>query len=62
MKEIVERKEHFYKRGKTMSKGICPKCDKIVIENLEEYRKKYPKEKLIQCPYCLKFMEIENEF
>jgi len=45
-----------------MSKGICPKCDKIVIENLEEYRKKYPKEKLIQCPYCLKFMEIENEF
>jgi len=30
----------------------CNRCGKIIIEDLEEYNKKYPEEKEIECPYC----------
>jgi hypothetical protein len=28
-----------------MSKGECPNCKRVVIENIEEYIEKYPNEK-----------------
>jgi DNA-directed RNA polymerase subunit RPC12/RpoP len=42
-----------------MAKGECPKCKRIVIENLEEYIEKYPDEKEVQCPYCLYMMRLK---
>jgi len=33
-------------------RGICKKCNKVVIEDLEEYKRKYPNEKYVQCPHC----------
>jgi len=41
--------ENFYNMGK---RGRCPICQKIVIEDLEDYKEKYPDEKEIMCPYC----------
>lgn len=37
-----------------MTQLICnnKSCKKVIIENLEDYRKKYPDEKYVQCPYC----------
>jgi quinolinate synthase len=41
-----------------MVKGKCPICNMIVIEDLEEYKEKYPDEKEVQCPYCQYMMRI----
>jgi hypothetical protein len=41
-----------------MSKGRCPICGKIVIEDLEEYKRKYPDEKEVECPYCHNLMRL----
>jgi len=42
-----------------MSKAICPICNKIIIEDLEEYRNRYPNEKEIMCPYCLSMVRLK---
>lgn len=34
-----------------MTQFIC-KCKKVIIEDLEKYREKYPDEKYVQCPNC----------
>lgn len=41
-----------------MSKGKCPMCHAIVINDLEEYKEKYPDEKEVMCPYCLNMMRL----
>lgn len=43
-----------------MTKGRCPKCGKIIIEDVEEYEKKYPEEKEVQCPYCGYLMRLNK--
>lgn len=44
-----------------MSKGRCPVCNRIVIEDLEEYENKYPREKEVQCPYCYNLIRLKKE-
>lgn len=43
-----------------MVKGRCPRCDKIIIEDVDEYEKKYPEEKEVQCPYCNQMMRLKK--
>jgi len=31
---------------------ICHKCKKVIIEDLKEYKEKYPNEVYIMCPHC----------
>jgi len=39
-------------------KGRCPSCNRVVIEELEDYKEKYPNEEEVQCPYCFELMRI----
>ena len=38
--------------------GTCPYCKRIVIEDVEAYKEKYPDEKYIQCPHCSGQMKL----
>jgi hypothetical protein len=42
-----------------MSKGECPKCKRVIIEDVESYREKYPDEEEVQCPYCFELIKIK---
>jgi DNA-directed RNA polymerase subunit RPC12/RpoP len=44
-----------------MTKVCCSKCGRIIVEDWDNYKKKYPEEKSIQCPYCGHIMVIEEE-
>ena len=33
-------------------RGKCKRCGNIILEDLEEYKSKYPDEVYIQCPHC----------
>lgn len=35
----------------------CEKCNKIIIEDYETYKEKYPNETELECPYC---KNVEN--
>ena len=35
-----------------MIKGFCPRCGRIIIEDIESYLEEYPDENWIQCCYC----------
>jgi DNA-directed RNA polymerase subunit RPC12/RpoP len=35
-----------------MTKLICKRCNRIILEDLEEYLNKYPNENYIECCYC----------
>jgi len=39
-----------------MTQKSCPNCKKIIVEDWEKFLEE-SKEKYIQCPYCLKYME-----
>lgn len=43
-----------------ISKYLCKKCKKIIIKDIEKYLKDYPDEKYIQCPYCGRYILVEN--
>lgn len=43
-------------------KGVCSNinCYKIIIEDMEKYREKYPDEKYVLCPYCGTLLQIKK--
>jgi DNA-directed RNA polymerase subunit RPC12/RpoP len=42
-----------------MTKGYCPICKKLIIEDLEKYKEEYPEEAEVQCSYCGYLMRLK---
>ena len=35
-----------------MTQGVCKKCGNVILQDLQDYKEKYPNEVYIQCPHC----------
>ena len=36
----------------------CKKCQRIIVEDWENYKKENPEQRYLQCPYCFNLEEI----